>query len=320
MLYGDVVEMALYHPEHGFYASGGRAGRRGDFLTSPEVGPLFGHVVTNALDQEWDRLGQPDPFSVIDWGAGPGTLLRSIARAKPRGSGSLRRIAVERSQAQRTLHDDGVESIADLEARHRGGSGVVIANELLDNLAFTPVRIEGGSVFPAIVGLEDDELFRDYATSPIGEPALFSPGATEAIWQPAAADWLTEALDVFEDGRVICFDYARTDSAEVEIRTYAQHGEAGDPLRELGTKDITVDVDFSQLQRGVRTADNSRTQAQWLDEHGIDKLVEEGQQKWKATAQTGSLEAMWARSRIRESEALMDPTGLGNFMVMEWLI
>ena len=43
--FDEVMELALYDPEHGFYATGGQAGRRGDFVTSPEVGPLFGAVV-----------------------------------------------------------------------------------------------------------------------------------------------------------------------------------------------------------------------------------------------------------------------------------
>jgi SAM-dependent MidA family methyltransferase len=71
-----VLEAALYDPATGFYETGGRAGRRGDFLTSPEVGPLFGAVVARALDRWWDGLGRPDPFVVVDAGAGPGTLAR----------------------------------------------------------------------------------------------------------------------------------------------------------------------------------------------------------------------------------------------------
>ena len=59
----------------------GPAGRRGDFLTSPEVGPLFGAVLARALDAWWDELGRPDPFMVVEAGAGPGTLARSVLLA-----------------------------------------------------------------------------------------------------------------------------------------------------------------------------------------------------------------------------------------------
>ena len=65
--FSTFVERALYDAGDGFYATGGRAGRGGgDFLTSPEVGPLFGAVLARALDAWWDELGRPDPFVVVE--------------------------------------------------------------------------------------------------------------------------------------------------------------------------------------------------------------------------------------------------------------
>lgn len=52
--FDEYVAHALYTPGLGFYAGGGGAGRRRDFLTSPEVGPLFGTVIARALDSWWD--------------------------------------------------------------------------------------------------------------------------------------------------------------------------------------------------------------------------------------------------------------------------
>jgi SAM-dependent MidA family methyltransferase len=86
--FDEFMRIALYG-EHGFYAGsddgvrGGHAGRRGDFLTAPEVGPLFGAVLARALDHRWVELGRPDPFTVVDVGAGPGTLARGIVAAGP---------------------------------------------------------------------------------------------------------------------------------------------------------------------------------------------------------------------------------------------
>ncbi len=87
--FSEFQRLALYGPA-GFYvrADGGRAGRRGgSFLTSPEVGPLFGAVLARYLDAQWEALGQPAPFTVVDAGAGPGTLARSVFAARPRMSG-----------------------------------------------------------------------------------------------------------------------------------------------------------------------------------------------------------------------------------------
>jgi len=324
MRYGDVVELALYHRDHGFYATGGHAGRRGDFLTSPEVGPLFGHVVANAIDAEWDRLGRPDTFAVVDWGAGPGTLLRSILRAEPRCRGALRPIAVERSAAQRALHADEVESVAELGAiEDLPDAGLIIANELLDNLAFTPVTIVAGDVFPARVDhrVVDDQLVEVFDDRNVDlSVAMFSPGSERAVWQPEAAAWLRAAFTMFGRGRIVCIDYARTVSEAVDIRTYAEHGAAGSPLAELGTKDVTVDLDLEQLQLAVKAAEEVSSQEEWLVRHGIGELVEEGKGIWQATAAAGTLESLIARSRIRESEALLEPSGLGGFTVAEWVI
>ena len=88
----------LYDPDHGFYGAGrGRAGRvGGDFLTSPEVGPLFGAVLARTLDEWWEELGRPRPYVVADAGAGPGTLARAVLAAGPRCGEALDYVAVER--------------------------------------------------------------------------------------------------------------------------------------------------------------------------------------------------------------------------------
>ena len=165
MAFSAFMDAALYDPEGGFYATGGQAGRRGDFLTSVEVGPLFGAVLARALDAWWTQLGRPDPFVLIDAGAGPGTLARTVARAGAECAPSLVHVMVERSAEQRRAHRDHLAGwIGDLDRgaldalvvrpRHGDGpvaasagslpstavDGVVLANELLDNLPFDIVR------------------------------------------------------------------------------------------------------------------------------------------------------------------------------------
>jgi len=95
------MEVALYG-EGGFFASGHGAGRAGrDFVTSPEVGPLFGLCVARALDRLWHALDDPDPFLVIEAGAGNGRLAREVLRAAPACLRALRYVLVERSPALR---------------------------------------------------------------------------------------------------------------------------------------------------------------------------------------------------------------------------
>src|SRR3954468_1008032 len=81
------MDRALYGPD-GFYQRGGQAGRRGDFITSPELGPLFAEVWARAIG---------DVESVIEVGGGAGTLARDMLRFRP----DLRYVIVERSEALR---------------------------------------------------------------------------------------------------------------------------------------------------------------------------------------------------------------------------
>lgn len=139
------MELALYGEPGGFYASGRGAGRRsGDFLTSVEVGPLFGRLVARLVDRCWEESGRPADFTLVDAGAGRGTLARSVLAARPAcaAAGALRYVLVERSAALRREHDQllerppgpcaALESRADLPDGPL--DGVVVANELLDNL------------------------------------------------------------------------------------------------------------------------------------------------------------------------------------------
>ncbi len=285
------------------------------------MGPLFGHVVSRAIDAEWERLGRPDEFTVIEFGAGPGTLARAMQAAQPQWWSAATYIAVERSEAQRREHPNGVRSVEALDPELIGSGfhGVVFANELLDNLAFTPITWEDGIALFAFVDVDEGGQLvavrrptaeRDVTDLIVGQ---------SVVDQTAAAEWVNWILrEVLAAGRLIVVDYVRRDSADVSVRTYSEHGPAGDPLHGLGSKDITVDVDLEVLQRRTTTCTNVSTQADWLRSFGIEALVEEGKAIWEREAASGGLAALKGLSRVREAEALCESGGLGGFLVLEW--
>jgi SAM-dependent MidA family methyltransferase len=318
------VDRALYGPD-GFYTravDGGRAGRRGDFLTSPEIGPLFGAVVARLLDAEWERLGRPASFTFVDAGAGPGTLARSVLAARPACAAALRYVAVEISASQRSRHPDGVESVADLPAGRI--DGVVLANELLDNLAFR-LAVFDGAWREAFVVTQRDGSSAEVLSAPLDPrptvlPASAAHGARAPLQERAAA-WVQQARSIVRSGTVVVVDYCSPTTAGLAmrpwrdwLRTYRQHERGEHPLRSPGTQDITCEVAIDQLP----APDAVRTQAQWLQRWGIDELVAEGRRVWEEQAARPGLEAMRMRSRISEAEALLDPAGLGAFTVLEW--
>jgi SAM-dependent MidA family methyltransferase len=315
------MEAALYGP-HGFYTSTGFAGRRGDFLTAPEVGPLFGAVVARHLDAEWRRIGRPDEFTVVDAGAGPGTLARSIAAATPECAAAMRYIAVEVSEAQRSRHPDGIESVAELPEGHF--DGVILANELLDNLPFRLAVFDHGWREAFIDSTPDGELSERLSAPFDPVPAMLPAAGGFGARAPLidrAADWVVDARSRLRAGSVLVIDYGVALTAELAmrpwrdwLRTYRSNERGDHYLRGPGTQDITTDVPFDQLPE----PDSLRTQAQFLQLRGIDALVEEGKRIWAEQASHPGLEAMKMRSRISESEALLDLDGLGSFLVAEW--
>jgi len=319
--FSDFMASALYGPS-GFYTTGGRAGRRGDFITSPEVGPLFGAVVARFLDAEWDRLGRPDPFVVVDAGAGPGTLARTILAAGPRCADALEYVAVEVAEHQRAQHPDGVTSAADLPTEPF--DGVVLANELLDNLPFRLAVFDGGWREAYVVELPDgrlvEQLSAPFDPVPAVLPARPPLGARTPLQDEAAA-WVDHARSLVRRGTVLVIDYCSPTTAELALRpwrdwlrTYRTHERGAHYLAAPGSQDITSEVAIDQLPE----PDAVRSQAQWLQLHGIDELVAEGKAYWEQHAARPDLAAMKMRSRVSEAEALLDPTGLGAFTVLEW--
>jgi len=317
--FDDFVAIALYG-EHGFYTrGGGRAGRRGDFLTSPEVGPLFGAVIARALDAWWEELGRPDPYIVVDAGAGPGTLARAVMAAQPRCAHALSYRAVEISAAQRAAHPPTVTSLAAMPEQRL--TGVIIANELLDNLPFR-LFVNDGGWREALVA-SDGERFVERLV-PVCEPRTCLPtsaahGARVAV-QEAARTLVENALKVIQRGRLIVIDYCTTTESMAGrpwrqwLRTYASHARGAHYLSAVGEQDITVEVAIDQLPSPTHVT----TQAEFLRAYGIEPLVEEGRTAWQQSAAQPDLAAMTMRSRVSEAAALLDPKGLGAFSVVEW--
>lgn len=319
--FSEFMADALYGPS-GFYTTGGHAGRRGDFITSPEVGPLFGAVVARYLDAEWRRLGRPDEFTVIDAGAGPGTLARSVLAADPECSAAMRYVAVDVSEAQRVQHPDGVESLAALP--DGPFDGVIIANELLDNLPFRLAVNDDGWREAYVVTLPDGRLVEQLGARFDPVPSVLptvAPLGARAPIQDAAHDWVVDARGRLRSGTVLVIDYASRTTAGLALRpwrdwlrTYRRHERGEHYLVEPGSQDITTEVAVDQLPE----PDAVRSQSQWLQLHGIDELVDEGKRYWDAHAARPDLAAIKMRSRVGEAEALLDPAGLGAFTVCEW--
>ena len=319
--FSEYMQLALYG-QGGFYTTGGRAGRRGgDFLTSPEVGPLFGTVIARALDAWWKELGSPSRFDVVECGAGPGTLARSIFAAQPECANAMQYVAVEISASQRALHPQGVEPRETMPDDPI--TGVVLANELLDNLPFR-LFVFDGSWMEAFVSQASGGQFVEVLRVPDVVPSCLpqtAPLGSRAPVQEAAASWVRDCLSKIDHGRLLLFDYCSASTAEMALtpwrewlRTYRDQGRGTHYLTGPGSQDITTQVMLDQLPAGFA----SLTQADFLKQWGIDELVREGADLWEKLKHAPDVAAMKMRSRSSEATSLTDLSGLGAFNALSW--
>ena len=383
--FAEFQDAALYDPESGFFTTGGGAGRvGGDFVTSPEVGSLFGTLVARYLDDAWRRLGEPDPFVVVEAGAGRGKLAADVLSAVPACAPALRYVLVERAAILRTEQrrllriepaDEALGPVLrsadpdeDEPQRSRGRrpgrrsvatqeddelapgtgpivasidelpgiafEGVVVANELLDNLPVRIVERSDGRWVEVRVGLAGDDLVEVLIDADLGLAAEADVVAAAAPLEvggrlpvpTAIADWLATVAGVLRRGEVLLVDYAGDGAGLAArgqrqwLRTYRRHDRGGDPLVAPGSQDITCDVPLEYLRStairaGFVVAEES-SQAAWLTDLGVEALVEEGRAVWRERAHLGDLAAIAGRSRVGEAAALLDPDGLGAHQVI----
>lgn len=321
--FDDFIRFALYS-DRGFYTENGGAGREADFITSPEVGPLFGLIVANYLDSVWNQLGCPSQFDVVEVGAGPGTFARAVLSSPLLCRDAIRYFAVEKSTSQRKSHPSSVISSGEFPTEPI--SGVVIANELLDNFPFRLMVFDAGWKEAWIIGTPAGyvEELRQVSDLPQILPEFARHGSRAPI-QDEARRWVENTVSSIEKGRLLVIDYARSSTSSVVglpwrewLRTYSNHGRGTHYLTNVGLQDITCDVMLDQVFENVDAQFTS--QARFLKKYGIEVAVEEGRMYWDAHASHPDLHAMKMRSRISEAEALTDPDGLGAFTVAEVVV
>jgi SAM-dependent MidA family methyltransferase len=284
------MEMALYDPEAGYYASVPvRSGRGGDFYTSVDVGPVFGELVAAQLEEMWRISG--GAFDLVEAGAGNGRLSADVldaARVRwPDFYDAIRLHLVERSDAARaaqavTLGMHASKIVSSGPALPAAVTGAIVANELLDALPVHAVVMRESGLRELFVGVGGNRFTLGEAMP--SDPRLASyldwVGARLAPgWHTevglAATDWVRQAARTLRRGFLLLVDYGH-ESAELRsathaagtIRTFRRHvgseGSAshdlGGALENPGDRDITVHVDLT----GIRLA---------AEEEGLDTLA-----------------------------------------------
>jgi SAM-dependent MidA family methyltransferase len=325
----------LYHPQLGYYATREPMGHERDYLTSPEVHPIFGALVGKQIEQIWEVLGRPERFDLVEQGAGTGLLARDILRWAARRAPELARVLryriVEISASLRRRQEETLSTAGGrvewLEALPDEIDGCLLSNELLDSFPVHRVVREdgalreiyvshGGGRFEEVHGPLSNERIATYFDD-LG--LLPGEGCTAEV-NLHAIDWMAAAAKALRRGFVLTFDYGypavelyapwRRDGT---LLCFYRHNPSSDPYARIGKQDITAHVDFASLMRagercGLEVA-GFTTQARFLAALGIGAGVEA-----IAKESPDALEEYYARRRAVQE--LTDPVGLGRIRVL----
>ncbi|HET9435449.1 MAG TPA: SAM-dependent methyltransferase [Candidatus Limnocylindrales bacterium] len=330
------MELALYHPGLGYYASGRRGpGREADFLTAPEAHPIFGWAIARQLEEAWERLGRPARFTVREHGAGTGSLAAGILDGLARSGSGLR--AALRYRVAELAPSRDTEVAARLDSLDAGGvletddgapvTGAILANEVLDALPVHRVEGRPDGLVELYVGLGDDDELTT-VEGPASTPALAARLASEGVRLApgqraevclALDGWMRAAAAGLERGLVLLVDYGHPATALYDaargslLRAYVRHRVHDDPYRNVGRQDLTAHVDLTAVERAAAASGldhlGTTTQAEFLAGLGAGELLA-GLHDDPATTIQGYLEARAALFRM------LDPAVMGRFAVL----
>jgi SAM-dependent MidA family methyltransferase len=333
------MELALYDPDGGYYRSADAPpGREGDFLTAPEIHPIFGATLSRAVADAWEKLDRPDPFVLREVGAGTGALavavLEALAVDRPDLAAIVRYDPIEVDERRLTAIDNRLHAVGfatallDPAASGRPIDGVVVANEVLDALPIHRVIAADGELLERFVGSRDGAFVEvDGAPStPRLAARLAAEGIALADGQEAevclALDpWIADVAAGLRRGLVLLIDYGYP-AAELydpmrrhdgTLRAYVRHRVHDDPFIHVGRQDLTAHVDVTAVERAATAVGlehlGTTTQSAYLIGLGIEDRLR--------AIQTDPATTMEAYLALRSSIVrLLDPRAMGRFRVM----
>jgi SAM-dependent MidA family methyltransferase len=269
--FAEFMHYALYAPRLGYYSAGTRKfGDDGDFVTAPEISPLFGRVIAR---QCAGVLRNVPGGAILEFGAGSGRLALEVLRtldeldALP-AEYSIMEVSADLRERQQRLLRRELPGIADriswLDRMPETQRGVVIANEVLDALPVERFMRRSGGVYQLRVGDEGGEfVFVDEPAPDILAAAVESiekdigerlPDNYVSEVSLAAPAWLRDVAQMLEHGMILLFDYGVSrreyyapDRNEGWLRCHFRHRAHSDPLILTGIQDLTAWVDFSAI-------------------------------------------------------------------------
>jgi SAM-dependent MidA family methyltransferase len=272
--FADFMELALYHPEHGYYTSGKeKIGKKGDYYTSSDVHPVFGELIARQLEQMWRLMGK-GRFTVVEMGAGKGRfcydIINFIKKKFPEFFEEVDYKIVEISQnliERQSSTLKGLEDKVSWESLSEDGFsfepviGSFLSNEFVDSLPVHQVVVENNCLKEIYVAIKDDKFceviddLSDLALEDYFAKSKISLKEGQRVEvNLRALDWVKNISRYLKRGFVITIDYgylAEDLYSEQRHRgtlmCYYEHITSENPYERVGSQDITSHVNFSSL-------------------------------------------------------------------------
>lgn len=291
------MEIALHAPGLGYYRADWRTfGAGGDFVTAPEMSPLFARAVARQVEQALSSIGARE---VVEIGAGSGSMAaQMLVELAPGGEVHYRilepsgALSARQRETISARAPDALANVRWLDALPESGfRGVVLANEVVDALPVERFEATADGVLVHCVGFGDGgPVWRSRHADPwLAEDVesleheigyRFAPGYVSEIG-PARCAWVASVAERLERGLLLLMDYGfprrefyHSDRRDGTLRCHFRHHRHDDPLVLCGVQDITAHVDFTALARasGLDVA-GFTTQGEFLLGCGLLDLV-----------------------------------------------
>ncbi len=354
--FAEFMDLALYQPQFGYYSTRNSIiGPKGDFITSPHMGHDFGEMLAEQFTDMWQALNQPNPFTLIEMGAGQGLVAADVLAHLQKHHADcfncLTYIVVEKSaalkaeQKKRLSHwqEKGVklswQELADIPS----GSiaGCAFSNELIDAFPVHWVELHEYQLKEMWVGTDETgfvPILNELSTPDL--PRYFDQLGIDLTSYPngyrtevnlAALEWLSVVAERISKGYLLTIDYGYTAQRYYSparkkgtLQCYYRHAHHNDPFANVGEQDITAHVDFTALENRGREVGLEKIgfvqQGLFLMALGLgDRLTRLSNPVTPDHAATAPATGRAIQNMMMRREALqqlISPMGLGNFGVL----
>jgi SAM-dependent MidA family methyltransferase len=300
--FAEFMHIALYDPKAGYYSSTlPKLGAQGDFITAPELTPLFGYSVANQCQQVLSRIPSP---KILEFGAGSGALCISILQQLERLNCLpeyywIMEVSSDFQERQRQKINQALPHLA-----HRiqwleqwpetSFNGIILANEVLDAMPVHRFLVEDEVLLESYVALnQHGELIEHFKPCQnrrlMAHLSTILPNLTPPYLSEVNLfinDWIAHQHQLLDQGLVLLIDYGfprheyyHPDRNQGTLMCHYQHHAHANPLIHVGEQDITAHVDFTHVaeaghQAGFHVAGYTN-QASFLLANGLLHLIDE---------------------------------------------